>query len=220
MATFVQSKSDFGTFTTSPIAVAFDSNVTSGNRIIVMVTHSYLGCSPTVTDSQSNTYSSKGAQPSSAVGFFHIFTATAGSTGANTVTITFACGTVRQYYIVEASGLIADCYEAQATQSDASSPYGAGTVTTTVNNSLILSMWNKEGGDPGITSVSSPMTLDHNTALYADAYGNLATAGNVDPEVTGPSGTIVCFTAAFKGDGGGGGGGGSTPYYYTRRRAA
>jgi hypothetical protein len=206
MATFVQGEADFGTFSSSPLSVPFTSNVTAGNTIIVMVTHSYLGCAPTVTDSQSNTYSPKGAQPTSATGYFHIFTAVAGSTGACTVTITFACGNVRQYYIVEASGLDSDPYEDQATQSDTTSPYGAGDVTTTVNNSLILSMWNKEGSDPDITSVSSPMTLDDNTDLFATAYGILASAGNVNPEVTGPSGTIVCFTAAFKATAGGGGG--------------
>jgi hypothetical protein len=208
VASYVQSKHSYdGGATSSPIAVAFDSNVTVGNTIIVFVLHSYFGCPPSVTDSQGNTYSSKGAQPNAGGPYFWIFTAAVGSTGANTVTITFACGIVSQYAIAEASSLVADPYEDQAEGQDATSPYGAGDVTTTVDNSLILAMWNKLGSALGATSVSSPMTLAHNDTNGAFAYGVLTTAGNVNPELTGPSGTINCYTAAFQAAAGGGGGG-------------
>jgi len=178
---------------------AFPGNTVAGNAITVILEHSYVGCPPSLTDTQSNTYTSKGTQPSPASGIYlWVFTAVAGSSAACTITVTFSCGVVRTFFAAEVSGLQADPYDVEATLGDTTSPYGTGGMTTTANGDYIMAMWNKSGSTLGASSVSSPLSFVTNGTGYATADGVQASAGSIDPEITGPTGTIYGFTAAFK----------------------
>jgi hypothetical protein len=178
---------------------AFPGNVTAGNAIIVMLSHTYLGCPPSITDTQGNTYTSKGSQPSDgSSGNFWIFTAVAGSTGANTLTVSFGCGFAKHFLAVEASGMASDPFDVQGVLEHVST-YGAA-ITTTEDGELILAMWSKLGSDIEASSVDSPMSFLTDGTLYATASGFQTSAGSITPTVVGPSGTIDSFSAGFKVD--------------------
>src|SRR5262245_61471893 len=87
---FVQGTGNSGASVTS-LAKAFASNVVSGNKLVCLVqTYSQAMNATGVTDSQGNTYTkqAEAAAISPGGGSLAIFDATAGSSGANTVTYT------------------------------------------------------------------------------------------------------------------------------------
>lgn len=199
-ATFVQGATPTGS-AGSPIVIAYGSNVVAGNTLIVFMTHSYLGCPPTVVDTQLNTWTSKGSQPNPGNSrYFYIFTAVAGSSGANTVTITFACGTSRMCGILEYSGLEADPYNVQNVKLNTANPCDTGSITTTTDNELVLSMFT------GVTtptysggSGTTRLTNDINDVIRDEIK---ASAGAVAPDATASAVSVPYsvqgFVASFK----------------------
>jgi hypothetical protein len=191
------SVSDFGAIA-SPATMVLPSNTVAGRQIVVILYHSYLGCPPSLTDSQGNTYSQHSANPLDATGYLWVFTAVASQSAACTITATYACGNIREYYAAEVSGLdTSSIFDVEAIGTDTGTPYGVG-VTTTRDGALVLTMYNKEGGDPGATSIDSPFTLDDNTVTHVTAYAIQTSAGAITPALNGPTGNIVCATVAFK----------------------
>jgi hypothetical protein len=192
------SVSDFGTFASPTKDIVLPSNTVAGRQIVVLLYHSYLGCPVTLTDSQGNTYTQHSANPTGNTGYLYVFTAVAGQSAACTITAAFSCGNIRQYFAAEVSGLdTSSIFDVEAVALDTGTPYGVG-VTTTTDGALVMTMFNKEGGDPGATSIDSPFTLVNNTSAYVDAYAIQTSAGLITPALNGPSGSIVCATVAFK----------------------
>lgn len=126
----------------SPLAQAFGSNVTSGNRIIVSVLHSYLGCPVSISDTLGNTYTSRGSQPDLIAGqqlFWYVFDSVSGSSGANTVTASASCGNFFGMAILEVSGTSA--YDTTAGQNNAEASgttITTGAITPSANGALVL----------------------------------------------------------------------------------
>lgn len=177
---------------------AFGSNTVAGNAIVVMLTHSYLGCPPSLTDSQGNTYTSKGANPTPGSGRLWVFTAVAGSSAACTITVSMACGNAFLFFACEVSGLQSDPFDGENVASDASSPYETGSVTPTADGALLMAMWHKAAGAVGGTSVTSPLSITVNNTNSEYADGIQSSAGAINVELTGPSGTVYGYLVAFK----------------------
>lgn len=197
-ATYVQEAStDYGTYYDGS-TWSFGSDVTAGNHIAVLMFHSYSGCPPSLSDNQGNSYTARGANPGTPVGLFRIFTAPVGSTGPCTITMHCACGYVRLFVAVEVSGLDdADLFEAQNTATDASSTYETGSITPASDGAFLIAMWHKAGGTLSGTSVSSEVTIRQNYNAMLYATGTQAIAAAVNPQLTGPTGTIYGCVAAF-----------------------
>lgn len=139
---YVQGVSDNAAPSVSPTVLSMPGNCTFGNTIIVIQIHSYLGCPPSVTDSQGNTYTSQGTHPTpSANDYLWIFTAPVGSTAANTITITSSCGTAKTTFALEYSGVDANPYDQENVASSTTTSATSGSVTTSTANQLILGVF-------------------------------------------------------------------------------
>jgi hypothetical protein len=152
MATLVQSDiGDIGA------GLAFTSNVTAGNIIIAMVMSPLAGDTITVADSQANSYTQAGAAASSATGDIccKVFYATAGSTGACTVTATTGVE-VADGCVAEVSGtsLTADGFSATGSAGAGSANPNSGTVTPTGSGYS----WGYIANDLGNLTFNSPLT--------------------------------------------------------------
>jgi hypothetical protein len=184
----------------SPAPLAFGSNVTSGNRIIVVLIHTYLGTPPTISDTLGNTYTVRGSHPDIAVNkFLWIFDTVSGSSGANTVTATYGAGSSYALAILEVSGSTTG-YDTTAGMNSAtstSSPKSTGSITPSADGALVVGIF-KEGNNT-ITFSSPSHTIK-----------NLWTVGNVQTafiwylQTTAAS---IQFQVDSSSPGGGGGGG-------------
>lgn len=169
------------------VGLAFPGNTTSGNAIVVLLNHSYLGCAPTVADTQGNTYTVKGAQtqpgPVPEAGYPYVFTATTSSTAANTITVSFACGTLNDVLIVEASGLQSDPFDVQNGAEFTASPANAGSITPSADGALILACFHRQVV-LSATATSSPFTLRDAAVDVAYLTGVQTTAAAISPDIT------------------------------------
>lgn len=190
-------------------------NTVAGNHIVVIGIHSYAGCPPTISDSQGNTYTVKGANPDTGTGLLKVYTAPVGSSAACTLTCSMACGEFHTITAIEVSGLATDPYDVQAVNTgDSASPCDAGTLTPSADGAFLAAIW-KRATTLSETAVSSPFTLVNGAGTDASAYGVQATAASITPQLTCTSsagfpvrGGVVAFAAAS-----GGGGGGFNPAF-------
>lgn len=130
--------------------IAYGSNVTSGNTLILGLFAWYTAFAPTsVTDTQGNTWTKTtiGASNVFITGTTQIWTAVAGSSGANTVTIT-ASGGAATYgsFLIEVTGLATNPYDTySATVSNTSSPVSGTSITPSANGAYLV-MYKTRGG--------------------------------------------------------------------------
>lgn len=198
--------------------LSFGSNVTSGNRVIVFVAHSYLGCAPTIADSLGSTFTKHVNGTAVSPRFMHLWSAPLTSSGANTITVTFACGSVSGVYIAEVSGLDGTTpFGGSATNtSNSGNPVLAGSITPTVNGSYLLAWYRNNGSLPSYTPMSGwTEALDSDAVLIQDAIQT--TAATINPEATASStpGNVVGASFFFNATAGGGGSALFRPYFTT-----
>jgi hypothetical protein len=181
---------------------AYTSNVVSGNALIVIVQHSYAGCPPSVSDTQSNTYTKVVDRLGSGGRFLSVFLAIAGSSAANTVTPTFACGTMYRSYITEYTNIASGSYDVSAglTNSTANNVTG-GSVTTTANDDLVLSIF-VQNTTTTISPVSGTQRIGGSNLSSLLQDENNATAGAVNPSASSSAVSapypVTGWTVAFK----------------------
>ena len=213
---YVQSNVAVGTNRTS---IAYVSNVTAGNRLFIF---GYYGNSfVTVTDTQSNTWVSVPNIP----GGFSIFTAVAGASAAETITVNCGGGCGQQGWIISEYSVPTSGYTILAL---AGSSSGCCTVTTYANlyfpstDYVLLSLFGT--GNSGYTITVSNATMRQTTG----AIPGSETCSWADTLFTGSLniGTRISPSPVFSGGAGGsapsilmvawpaGGGGGSTPSNY------
>lgn len=178
---YVQGK--ISTTVSSPNAMAFTSNVTVGNTIIVVGTHSYTGCTPTCADSLGNTYTARGSKPRPTGGQdFIIFTAPVTTGGSCTVTLTYACGNMKIAGILEYSGINSSPYDTQAVNRSTANDATTGSMTTATDNELVISLWTSDLVLT-ITPVGATTRLTSSNG-YAIHDQNKDTAGSINPSST------------------------------------
>lgn len=201
---FVQSKAGAYATLADLSTIAFNSNVVAGNAIIVMGRHSYAGCPPSITDSQSNTYTAKGTRPSTGGNTrFEIFTAVAGSSGALTITTSMACGSFISFIMIEVSGLISDPYDVQNVHnSNTTSPADCGSITPSQNGEYTAALFDRTGGVTSTYTARSGFTL-RDTSVQSQGYEDLiqATAAAITPDIdctVDATYPVSGVTAAFK----------------------
>lgn len=200
-AAYVQSKFPEWSGQLTGVGNAFTSNVVAGNKVVVFAVSSYLGCPPSIADSQSNTYTSHGTQPNPAPGgFFYVFSAPIGSSGALTVTPTFACGYLHIYLQVEVSGLQTSAYDVENVLSDSTSPCNTGSITTTQDGDYIIAAYHRNGVGNSYTA-GTGFTLRDTTSINGWEDQVQATAGSITPDITCTASAaypVYGFAAAFK----------------------
>jgi hypothetical protein len=180
-------------------------HTTSGNQLIIMSDWSYLGCPPSYTDTEGNTFTLQGANPMPNSGeYLFIATAPIGSSATDTITQTASCGSSYTAYALEYSGLASNPYDTEAifNNSSTQSTCYSGTSTPSTNGDLILSFFTNQTG--GAMTINSPFTLRVSGALnfplgdyvQSTAAAISATAScSVTPTYYG-SGFLATFKAA------------------------
>jgi hypothetical protein len=189
----VQSRSD-ASGTTS---LAFNSNVTAGNLLVVLVCDTSgsgaSGCTFTCSDSQGNSYSSLSkTSNNNGTASGQLFIAVAGSTGANTVTVS-ASNVLSAVAIHEFSGVFA---------LDVSDPSAIGSGNTQTSNSVtttyaaeLIFGWeyaNTNLGQASVTKGSSFTLAESSASKFLTQY-----------KVTSSSGSYTSDTTTTTGKGGG-----------------
>jgi len=199
----VQSKVSNQSALSNGSTLAYPSNVTAGNTLIFMVSW-YYGCFPTITDSQSNTWTRKSLTILSGQGY-GVFTAVAGSSAACTLTFAAGCGNDDLNVLAEVSGLASNPFDVVSTptKSTSSPVVSAGALTPSVNGEYIIALFSKNG--PTTYTVASPFTLEQTTStgnpMAFEDYIQ-PTAGSITPTInaTGVSASYFAlgFAASFK----------------------
>jgi hypothetical protein len=175
--------------------LAFVSNVTAGNFLIVAVNYGLSGDITSVTDSQGNTYTACGPELSagnSGAFYGQVFVAVAGSSGSNTVIVHNGSSTTSDVFINEFSGV--------SFQDRFGSGFGAGTavdsggVTTRVANELLFGFYLSSGANTTQSPGTGWTALDHQGASLEGftQYQVVSSTGTYDATATlgtGKSGT-------------------------------
>ena len=149
----VQSREFTGVYPMTTGALAFLSNVTAGNLIVVAVSH-YIGDANhtiSVTDSLSNTYQTDISGVGAGSYHVRLFYAMNIAGGANTVTVEVPDSSDLWFTITEISGA------ATTSALDISGTASGGTatptvsITTTVADTILFGIFNHEGSDRTLT---------------------------------------------------------------------
>jgi len=219
MSTLVQSKST-RTLAATSLGLAFDSNVTAGNFILVIAggfrstSFSFTGVTDTLGLGSGNGYALLGQTPWTAT-FRQInaaFLAKASSGGANTVTMTVSAAADISIEIYELSGIdgFDQCLETQQTSA---TPL-TGSLTNTKANSRLFASVSHDGADTTITPASGWTQREENESTSGSDYSTadkvVSSAGSQSHQWAlgasrDASMLIVCFAETTAGGGGGGG---------------
>lgn len=152
-ATYVQSIMPQYATISNGSTFALGSNVTAGNALIVVIQQWYNGCPPSLTDSQGNTWTR--TSPAST---HFVYTAVAGSSGANTVTLSAGCSTnAGGLAYFEVSGLQTNPFDQFGAQNYTSSPGYTVSITPTTNGQFLIALF--RGGNSNNFTPVSPFTL-------------------------------------------------------------
>lgn len=184
--------------------LAFGSNVTSGNLLIVFMRVSTGDGTPTgVTDTVGTTYSQIGSAMSISGGTGYLFAGTAAGSGANTVTI--GGGAIARILVQEVSGLASPSLDQTNQATGTSAAPNSGNITTTAATwifaGLVLTSYPSVGATAG-TGFTGMNLSDGNK--YGCEYQDAASTGTYAGAFTLPeSNTWGTIVAAFKGSGGG-----------------
>lgn len=185
-AILVQSQSQDNSSLSTGGTLAYGSNVTVGNTLIFILPF-YNSFNPVITDSQGNTWT-RTIGPTFNGGYkTFIFTAVAGSSGANTLTLTaVAGGNNLGSTLLEVSGLAASPLDQITTAViNTSSPCNAGSITPTVNGEYVACFFTRQGvfnsySNGTLTTIRS-QSPSNNTCCLADYIQ--PTAGTITPDV-------------------------------------
>lgn len=163
----------------NPVAggtLTYGSNVTAGNTLILGLFSWYtaFATSVVVTDTQLNVWTRNSIGTSFKTGTSLIFTAVAGSSGANTLTITAPGGaaTFGSFLIEVTTGLLSNPFDTFSTAVDnTTSPVNAGSITPTTNGAYILAYYSRGGvfnsyGNNGVFTVRGQAPSNNTNALY------------------------------------------------------
>lgn len=186
---YVQSKVAVNTAVSNGVTIAFDSNVTVGNTIIVIGLHSYAGCPPSFTDNLGNTYTARGSRLALNTEIFELFTAPVTTGGACTLTAAMSCGVFRALAIVEVSQIAAGNPFDQQTgtyNALATSPFAAGGITPSEAGEYILAFFSSagttkdlsDGGGAGLTERDS--NANNDTTILDKVHAS----GAINPDVS------------------------------------
>jgi hypothetical protein len=186
----------------SNFTIVLPGNTVAGDTIIVMFNQD-VGGTPSVTDSQGNTYTSCGTQPSISLPtteVFFIFTAPVSSSAACTININVGGATVRTSWALEYSGLVSNPYDVQSATANSANDCVTGAMTTAATNELVISYF-AAATSPTFTFGSGTTRLTNtNNQICQDQ--NQASAGSVNPQATASSvsGTyrVGAYGATFK----------------------
>lgn len=213
-ATLVQSRTSTGAF-----SLAFTSNVTAGNSVIVGIRcpQSTTITVTSVTDNLSNTYSLALGPARGGPNDQNIWQYVADnvSGGACTVTIAFSAtpsGT-HGLELHEVSGLDpAGSFDDSSSASGSGTAPNAGTVTPTVADGFAFAMCANNGGE---NSAGSGWTGydPGNTYWYDYSETRIVTStSSFDGDFSGPTGSYLAAVGVYKAASGGGPAG--SPWYY------
>jgi hypothetical protein len=198
---FVQSKSnDGGTVATD--SIAFTSNNTAGNTIIVAVRQGFLAnpTPVTITDTRGNTYYEVASQDSTNDHRDKIFAAYNIASGANTVTCTYAnnVANTMRWAIHEFSGIqVRGAVDKTAGNTGSSTTLDSGNIVTAQANALIFGMATTNS-NATITKGASYTLGESNTKITTE-YKIVSSTGTYSADFSSaPSDTWAAAIAAFK----------------------
>jgi hypothetical protein len=182
MTAIVQVAIDTTAGVVSGTPLAMGSNVTIGNKSVVLLFHSYAGCSPSLADSQGNSYTKHVNNGNTGTGLVnvHCWSAPIGATGALSITPTFACGSRHFMIAYEVSGQ--DAFEGYANSDNTVNDVVAGSLTTLTNGGLVIGMFSN--GSAGAYTPGAGYTErgDVNGYMVMDIIQT--TAGLITPSAT------------------------------------
>lgn len=173
------------------VAATFPGNVVSGNTLITSCTYWAFGAPAvaTVTDSQGNVWTQRGTTPLTTGGFLGrdaeqwVFTATAGSSAADTVTCHMGSDAITDIMTLEYTPLIHDITNCQSTSSGSPATITHAPTTSAVDILVLMSNIDTTApSDPtGFTNrISNTSTINY----FTWDRGNVA-AGVQSVTVTG-----------------------------------
>lgn len=189
--------------------LAFGTNTTAGNTIIAVVRiGDTASTTPTVTDSQGNSYTRDKVQTRSSVGSLSIHRASNIVGGACTLTVaTGVAATTIKWLIIEYSGQFATDTTPVSAQGNDAAPASGNLTTATATTLLLTAIAVNDAGTEDApagyterTQVSSYMSAADQKVSSTGTYGATWALGGSNP--------WCCILAAYK-DGAGGGGGGA-----------
>lgn len=163
---FVQSPAGGVTGTASSVNLAFGSNCTAGNCIVCVWRYSVGGLTVTLSDTQSNTYTSNAVEQivtgdgNATVGIGYALNIAGGAT-----TVTFSVGVSRtlRFLIAEFSGVATSSAFDQSNHAEGSgTAIASGSVTPTTDGQLLVCGY--ENVNTSATSVGTDFTLASQTA--------------------------------------------------------
>lgn len=159
----VQTKGDTSFRGSSPITLAFDSDNTVGNVLVLTGWARFATGTPTVTDTQGNTWVLQSAQPQSESGQVtsYVFICASCAGGPNTVSFNYAASGVSFLNsITEISGSTGVIDQiASGHVPSPSTPFDSGSITTTQPNSIIIAYFQVGLGGFSDPIIASPFTI-------------------------------------------------------------
>jgi hypothetical protein len=205
----IQGTGNFSNTNAATLVKAYGSNVTSGNLLVCGAGWSDVALDTTVTDTQGNTWTAIAGSRANNTNAAQVFWAVAGSSAANTVTMTTKASgvntncTERDMWIDEWSGLDTSSPVDNSTSITGTGTNPSGSVTVNSTPSVIYALCMATAGTLGAGSGYSVQTAQNgNTAEYRDAAG---TGSQTVAFTNASSSTWAAGVAVFKETGGGGG---------------
>ncbi len=188
-----------------PTGLAFGSNNTAGNLIVVGVQGANNSTDPTITDTRGNTYVKVGsATGGNGPAYDYLYYAKNIAAGANTVSVTLPNGADLGFHISEWSGIdTVSPLIASSTGVGTSSTalWSATSATVSSNNALLVVIAGTETSNETFTAGSNFTLLSQqSTHSSAAEYRIVSSAGSYDATITGNSATNdwVMVMGAFK----------------------
>jgi hypothetical protein len=164
--------------------IAYGSNLTTGNLMVVAVLHSYNGCPPSISsDTLGSTFTKRVDNVAVGTRRAHIWTAPIPSGGANTLTFSMSCGSNSLTAIYELSGHDTTTpFGGSNSSTNTANPVLSGSITPTVNGSFLAAMmFTASGGS--FTPMSGWDERYDSGGLFAQDDIQ-TTAATINPEAT------------------------------------
>lgn len=180
-------------------SVTFDSNVTSGNLIIVFLRVNTGDGTPTgLTDSVGTTYSQVGTTISISGGTGYLYRGTAGGSGANTITI--SGGATARIQAEEVSGLTSPTLDATTQATGTSASAASGAITAAANTWAFAGLVLTNYPSVAVTVGSGWTTINlADGNKYGTEDRNFTAGGSINGQFTLPeSNTWGAIVASFK----------------------
>jgi len=190
----VQTKGDT-TFRASPISLAFASSNTAGNVLVATAWVRFLTGTPTVTDTQGNTWVLQSSKPLSESGQVTslLFICSSCASGSNTVTLAFGGGNngvLNSITEISGSAGVVDQIASGHAGASPPTPYNSGSITTTQVDSIVIASFQVGLGGFADPVIASPFTRLSNAptgATYAaSGYVTESSTGTYNAQIDHP----------------------------------